>query len=178
MTSEETPTPEAVPSTIEDARTQLEAALEPERPAKLTRTLTFILEDLVPVPGTRFRLGIDPLLSLIPWAGTATGAVFGSAVMIDAVRLRAPVPVLVRMLGNWAIDWLLGVIPGLGTLLDFAWRSNNKNLKLLNRTIDDRAQVRDATIAYWISVAAILTSMLALAVFLPIALFVWLLTRG
>ncbi|NHB84112.1 DUF4112 domain-containing protein [Tessaracoccus sp. HDW20] len=178
MTSEETPGADVVPTTLESARSQAEAALEPDRPAKLTRTLTFILEDLVPVPGTKIRLGIDPVLSLIPWAGTATGAVFGSAVMIDAIRLRTPVPVLVRMLGNWAIDWLLGVIPGVGTLLDFAWRSNSKNLKLLNRTIDDRAQVRDASIAYWISAAAILFSMLALAVLLPIALFVWLLTRA
>ena len=170
--------PDPKPPTLEEARRQAEAALRPERPAKLTRTIAFVLEDLIPVPGTGIRLGVDPLLSLIPWAGTAAGAVFGSAVMIDAIRLRAPVPVLIRMLGNWAIDWLLGVIPGVGTLLDFAWRSNNKNLKLLNRTIDDRSQVRDASIAYWISAAAILMSMVSLAILLPIAVFVWLLSRG
>lgn len=140
--------------------------------------LTYLLEDLVPIPGTKFRVGIDPLLSLIPWAGTATGAVFGSALMFDAVRLKMPLPVLTRMFGNWIIDWLVGLIPYAGPLLDFAWRSNNKNLKLLNRTIADRKQVRDASIGYWIAVAAILVSMIALILLVPILFIALLLTRG
>lgn len=163
---------------IEEARAKAEAALAADRPARTTRALTFVLEDLVPIPGTRARVGLDPLLSLIPWAGSVAGAVFGSALMFDAIRLRAPVPVLVRMLGNWTFDWLIGLIPYAGPLLDAAWRSNSKNLALLNRTIADRDQVRDATIAYWITVAAILLVMAMLTILVPAALIVLLITRG
>lgn len=165
-------------ASLEEARAKAEAALAHERPAKTTRALTYVLEDLIPIPGTKARVGIDPILSLIPWAGTVTGAVFGSALMFDAIRLKAPVPVLVRMLGNWTFDWLIGMIPYAGALLDAAWRSNSKNLALLNRTIADRQQVRDATIAYWISVAAILLVMTLLAIMVPAVLIVLLITRG
>lgn len=150
----------------------------PDRPARTTRALTHVLEDLVPIPGTRLRIGIDPVLSLVPWAGTVAGAVFGSALMVDAIRLRAPAPVLVRMLGNWAFDWLIGLIPYAGAVFDAAWRSNSKNLALLNRTIADRAEVRDATIAYWITVAAVLLVMVMLTFMVPALLIVLLISRG
>ena len=58
-------------------------------------------------------------------------------------------------------------------MLDAAWRSNLKNLKLLNRTIDDRAQVRDASVKYWISVVAILASMVGLILLVPALLIMW-----
>ncbi len=166
------------PGALEAARRQAEKALEPDRPAKATRMLTYLLEDLVPIPGTKYRVGIDPLLSLIPWAGTATGAIFGTALMFDAVRLKMPLPVLARMFLNWIIDWLVGLIPYAGALLDFAWRSNNKNLKLLNRTIADRGQVRDASVGYWIAVAGIIVAMFALILLVPIVLITLLVTRG
>lgn len=165
-------------SPLETARVQAEAALAAERPAKLSRTLSHILDDLVGIPGTPVRIGVDPLLTLIPWAGTASGAIMGSALMIDAVRLRMPVPVLARMLGNWTIDWLVGMVPYAGVVMDALWRSNVKNLKLVNRTIDDRAQVYDASVAYWIAAVAILVSMVVLLVAVPALLTVWLVTRS
>ena len=163
---------------IAAAREEAERALATERPAKATRMLTYVLEDLVPIPGTKYRVGIDPLLSLVPWAGTATGAVFGTVLVFDAIRLKAPIPVLARMLGNWVIDWAVGLLPWAGALLDAAWRSNNKNLKLLNRTIDNRQQVHQASVSYWIAVAAILTCMVLLTIAVPVALIVWLVSRG
>lgn len=65
--------------------------LPSKSPAKLTRTLSYVLDDLIPIPGTKIRVGVDPLLSLTPWAGTAIGGALGSAIVFDAIRLRAPV---------------------------------------------------------------------------------------
>ncbi|TRY19926.1 DUF4112 domain-containing protein [Tessaracoccus rhinocerotis] len=145
-----------------------------DTPARVTRTFAHVLDSLVRVPGTNFRFGVDPLLSFIPGAGTAVGAAFGSVVLVDAARLRAPVPVLARMLGNYLIDWLLGLVPFLGGFLDMAYRSNAKNLKLLTRTIEDREQVRRASVTYWVSVAVMAAVVLAVVVGVPIALLVWL----
>lgn len=116
------------------------------------------------------RFGLDPLFSIIPWAGTATGAVLGTVVLFDAVRLRMPLPILARMLTNWAIDWLVGLIPYAGPVLDFTWRSNKKNLVLLNRTIDDRQQVHAASITYWIVAVASVVSVVLSLLLLPLAL--------
>lgn len=93
-------------------RDELKADLDlVPRPAKATRAFSYVLDDLVQVPGTKIRVGVDPILSLVPWAGTAVGAAFSGVILVDAIRLRAPVPVIARMVSNTVLDWLLGMIP-------------------------------------------------------------------
>lgn len=135
--------------------------------------MTRLLDDAFQVPGTNFRIGLDPLLSIVPWAGSTVGTLFGGVMLVDAIRLRAPIPVLARMGGNYVIDWLLGMIPGIGWIGDAAWRSHRRNLKLLNRTIADREQVHQASLKYWITAAAIIVGILVLVLVTTIALIVW-----
>lgn len=142
--------------------------LPAETPAKLTRTLSYLLDDLVQVPGTKVRVGVDPLLSLVPWAGTAVGGVFGGAILLDAIRLRAPVSVIARMGANTIVDWLLGMVPFVGAVFDAAFRANKKNLKLLNRSIENRELVRQASVKYWVGVAALVALLISIIVAIPI----------
>ncbi len=148
--------------------------LPPGSPARISRTFAWLLDDLIGVPGTKLRFGVDPLLSLVPFAGTAVGAVLGSVILIDAIRLRAPVSVLARMLGNYVIDWLVGLLPFLGAFLDAAYRSNHKNFKLLERTIADREQVRRTTFWYWVSIVSMVVIVIAVLLAVPIGLLLWL----
>ncbi|MDO5678207.1 MAG: DUF4112 domain-containing protein [Propionibacteriaceae bacterium] len=143
-------------------------ALPVESPAKLTRAMSYVLDDLVQVPGTKIRVGVDPVLSLVPWAGTAVGAVFGGAILVDAVRLRAPISVIARMGANTILDWLLGMIPFAGAFFDAAFRANKKNLKLLNRSIENRELVRQASVKYWVGVASLVALILSIVVAIPI----------
>ncbi len=163
---------------LERALRRGQAELQKDQPAKATRTLTWILEDLLPVPGTRFRFGLDPVLSVIPWAGAVVGSVFGAALLFDALRLRMPLPVLARMIGNWGLDALLGIIPYAGPLFDLAWRSNRKNLALLNRTIDNRQQVHEASVLYWIVAVSSVVGVITLAMLTPLLLIAWLASLG
>lgn len=144
--------------------------LPSQSPAKLTRTLSYVLDDLIPIPGTKIRVGVDPLLSLAPWAGTAIGGALGSAIVFDAIRLRAPVSVIARMGANALLDWLLGLIPFVGAFFDAAFRANRRNLKLLNRTIENRELVRQASVRYWVSVAGLVALLLSITVAVPILL--------
>ncbi|MDU7359745.1 MAG: DUF4112 domain-containing protein [Propionibacteriaceae bacterium] len=132
------------------------------------------LHDAFTIPGTKIRVGLDPVLSLIPGAGTTSGAVLATSVIIDAIRLRAPLPVLARMGANYLFDWLIGMVPVLGAVGDLAFRANRKNLRLLNRTIADREQVRHAGVKYWIAAAGILVGILLIALVLGIGALVWL----
>lgn len=157
---------------IEDARRIL-AEVPPERPAQLTRWMTRLLDDMATVPGTNVRVGLDPLLSLVPGAGTTVGTAFGAVMLADAIRLRMPLPVLARMGGNYLIDWLVGMIPFLGVFGDLAFRANRRNLKLLNRTIADRDQVRDASVKYWIAAAAIVVGLLLVVITLTMVVLGW-----
>lgn len=141
-----------------------------ESPAKLTRALSYVLDDLVQVPGTKIRIGVDPVLSIVPWAGTAVGAVFGGSILVDAIRLRAPIPVIGRMAFNSLLDWLLGMIPFVGAIFDAAYRSNKKNLKLLNGAIENRELVKQSSVRYWIAVGALVAVLLAVVITIPILL--------
>lgn len=143
-------------------------------PARITRTFAHLLDELFRVPGTQIRFGLDPLLSFIPMGGTVVGAAFGTVVLADAVRLRAPVGVLTRMVGNYLTDWALGAIPFVGPFLDTAYRSNAKNLRLLNRTIADREAVRRASTRYWLSVAGLAAVVVLSLIAIPVALLWWL----
>lgn len=158
----------------EDGLATTRLPLPPGSPARLSRTIAWFLDDLVGVPGTKLRFGVDPLLSFIPFAGTAVGAVMGSVILFDAVRLRAPISVLFRMVGNYVIDWAVGLLPFLGAFLDAAYRSNHKNFKLLERTIANREEVRTTTLWYWISIAALVLIVVGVIVAVPVGLLLWL----
>ncbi len=97
------------------------------------RSVTRLLDDLVRIPGTHFRFGLDPVIGLFPGAGDAVGALLAVYALVVAVRLGAPGPVLLRMCGNIAADAIVGTIPLLGDLFDFGWKANRRNLALLER---------------------------------------------
>jgi hypothetical protein len=95
------------------------------------RTLTNLLDNAFRVPGTRYRVGLDALIGLVPGIGDAIGAVFSTYIVFQAARLGASQATLVRMLGNVALDTLVGEVPLLGDLFDAGWKANTRNLALL-----------------------------------------------
>ena len=94
------------------------------------------LDDGIVVPGTGYRIGIDGLLGmLVPVLGDATTAAGALSLFWLAVQRGVPRSVLVRMAFNVGIDALVGSVPILGDLFDFAWKANRKNLRLIERAI-------------------------------------------
>lgn len=99
---------------------------------RITR-LARLLDSSIQVPGTRFRIGIDPLIGLVPGVGDIAAAALSAVIVVHAQRLGAPKSVLARMIGNIAIDWLIGTIPVLGDLFDFGFKCNMRNAQLLEK---------------------------------------------
>ena len=105
--------------------------------------VTHALDDLFEVPGTTTRVGIDPILGLIPFVGDAIAALVGGWVIAEAARFGIPRIVLGRMIVNLVIDLAVGLIPLIGDLFDFAFRSNARNLDLFRRhALDPDASTR------------------------------------
>lgn len=94
-----------------------------------------------------FRLGYDAILGLIPGAGDVIAGVIASYGLVAGYRLGAPAPVLLRMLGNIALDTVIGAIPILGDLFDIGWKGNLRNLALLERWVADPAHVAQRSVA-------------------------------
>lgn len=105
-------------------------------PLARARTLTRLLDTAARVPGTGIRFGADAILGLIPGLGDVAGAVLAGYLVLLAQRLGAPRSVVLRMLGNVAVDTLGGTVPLIGDLFDVAFKSNSRNLALLERVIE------------------------------------------
>lgn len=97
------------------------------------RRFTRLLDDLVPIPGTSQRVGVDPIVGLIPIVGDVIGALAGSWIVGEAAKFGIPRVVLARMLLNVLVDLALGMIPILGIAFDVVSRSNHANLELFRR---------------------------------------------
>ncbi len=95
--------------------------------------MSHVLDDLIEVPGTGRRIGLDPIVGLIPFFGDVVSALAGSYIIAEASRFRLPAVVLARMMVNLSVDLVIGVIPFFGDLFDFVSKSNAQNLALFRR---------------------------------------------
>lgn len=116
-----------------------DAELEATR--KRLRRYGKVLDSGIGVPGTRWQIGIEALIGLIPGVGDLAGALLGGWLVVEAMRLRAPARLLVKMTGNVVFDALLGIVPVLGDIADFMFKSNRRNLQLLDAHLDARLGV-------------------------------------
>jgi hypothetical protein len=136
------------------------------------RSLANVLDTAFRVPGTGFRFGIDPILGLIPGVGDVVGGLLSSYIIVEAVRAGASRHVLLRMLANLGIDTLTSAVPLVGDLFDAAYKSNTRNLSLLQRYLAEPARTAKASRTFLIGLAIAL----AVIVFAAAALTVWLIS--
>lgn len=92
-----------------------------------------LLDSAFFIPGTRIRIGLDPLLGLIPGVGDMISNLIGSSILFFATQLQVPKIVIARMALNMGINTIIGAIPGLGDVFSIWFRSNEKNALLLRR---------------------------------------------
>ncbi|AFZ37450.1 hypothetical protein Sta7437_3968 [Stanieria cyanosphaera PCC 7437] len=95
------------------------------------RRLSQLLDNAIGIPGTKYRIGLDPILGLLPGGGdTVTGAL-GAYIVVEAARMGLPKAVLWQMVGNILLDSVAGSVPVVGDLFDIGWKANVKNIALL-----------------------------------------------
>ena len=109
---------------------------EPTDPLARARTLARLLDSAARVPGTNIRFGADAIIGLVPGLGDIGGAVLAGYLVILAQRLGMPRAVVLRMLANVAVDTLGGSVPVIGDLFDVAYKSNLRNVALLERALE------------------------------------------
>jgi hypothetical protein len=108
-------------------------------PASVRRrieALERLLEGLITIPGTKQKIGLDVILDLIPVGGDAIGAVMGAYMAWEARNLGMSKTQMARMFGNVGVDFVLGLIPFVGAIPDFFFRSNTRNLKIIKKHLD------------------------------------------
>jgi hypothetical protein len=109
------------------------------------RRVGWLLDNSIPIPGTRFRLGIDQVIGLVPGIGDLIGGVLSLYIILEASRMGAPRGLLARMGWNVAVDTFVGEVPILGDLFDIGFKANIRNLVLLDGYLQRPAEVRRAS---------------------------------
>ena len=111
--------------------------IEPDEklPADLValRKFSILMDEAVGIPGTKFRFGLDPLLSLIPGIGDVISALLSAWIVAGALRHRVPMRKICLMVFNILLDMTVGEIPLLGNLFDVVFEENMINMRILMR---------------------------------------------
>lgn len=110
-------------------------ATRAERIARIDR-LAALLDTAFRVPLTRFRFGVDGLIGLAPGLGDVITTGLSLYIVYEAHRLGAPKHILARMLGNVALDGVIGAVPVAGDMFDVLWRANRRNVRILREHLE------------------------------------------
>jgi len=136
--------------------------------------MTHLLDELIEVPGTSIKVGLDPVIGLIPVAGDALSALAGEWVILEASRFGLPRVVLARMVVNLALDLGIGAIPLLGDAYDLLFRSNSRNLALFRKHALDPAASTRGEQALFIGLGLLIVGIVWLVVMAMSTLVGWL----
>ena len=109
---------------------------DPASVRQRVEALEKIMERLITIPGTNRGVGLDVILDLVPFAGSTAGALIGAYMAWEARNLGMSKWEMSRMAGNVGVDWALGLIPWVGAIPDFLFRSNTRNLRIVKRHLD------------------------------------------
>jgi len=107
-----------------------EAALE------RARGVATLLDTAVEIPVVNYRVGLDPILGILPVAGDTVAAALSLYVVFEAVRAGVPLRTVAVMVTLVGIDYVCGSVPVLGTLFDAVWKANVWNVRLFERHVD------------------------------------------
>jgi hypothetical protein len=132
-----------------------------------------LLDDLVAVPGTNARVGLDPVIGLIPVVGDLVTAAVGAWIVLESARFRVPGIVMVRMILNTFVDFVIGLIPFLGDILDFGFKGNRRNLDLFHRYALDPGEDTSGHWAFVLGLVAILVGLAWLGLLLAARMLDW-----
>ena len=118
---------------VDAASSEREVLVPDEHRSTLQRIkwLADLFDDRFRLPFTGRRFGLDGILGLIPGFGDAATGAVSLYLAAEAWRLGMPLNAILRMGMNVGIDTLLGAIPLVGDLFDFAWKANQKNVRLV-----------------------------------------------
>jgi|SRR5688572_5967453 hypothetical protein len=142
------------------------------------RAIARLFDQAFPIPGTRWRFGIDALFGLVPGMGDVIGALVAVYALRVARTLRAPGAVQMHMLGNIALDALIGAVPVIGDIFDFVFKAQTRNLALLDEWVGSPERTarrsRRGLLLIPIAVLILFTGLTVLGVWLMYLLFGWL----
>ncbi|AOM79174.1 DUF4112 domain-containing protein [Pedobacter steynii] len=98
---------------------------------RTVQKLSYLMDEQFRIPGTKFRFGLDPIFNLIPFAGDFAGFIISGGLVLAMSSKGLTSKIVVLMCLNILLDATIGAIPGIGQIWDFFFKSNTRNMKLM-----------------------------------------------
>ena len=133
--------------------------------------LAWLMDRSIPI-GKRWSIGLDGIVGLFPGVGDLVGTLVSALVIASATQAGLPRAAVGRMMANVLVDTLLGSIPFLGDLFDFAFKANMRNIHIYREHLGGREQ----TVRNWVFTFMVVLALLALMA-IPISVCVYLVRR-
>ncbi|MDG5752228.1 DUF4112 domain-containing protein [Qipengyuania sp. XHP0211] len=115
---------------------ELPTGNDPVSIRKRIEAMEHLLERSFTIPGTKYPVGLDSIIGLVPVIGDVVTAAMGAYIVWEARNLGIPKWKLWRMAGNIAFDSAVGAVPLVGDAFDLAFRSNTRNLRIVKKHLD------------------------------------------
>jgi hypothetical protein len=129
------------------------------------RSISDLWDRAFGIPGTKWRVGLESVLGLLPVGGDVVGLGISIYILWQVVQFNLPKTILVRMVVNIAIDALVGSVPILGDLFDVTWKANTKNVNLLESHLQQPSQSHRADRRFlWLLFGGLLLTLVALII--------------
>jgi hypothetical protein len=162
----------------EAVRSDGEREARGRRELERLRAIAQLFDQAFALPGTRWRFGIDALFGLVPGLGDIIGALVAVYALHVARTLRAPGAVQLHMLGNIALDAIVGTVPLIGDLFDFVFKAQTRNLALLDAWLAAPAPTarrsRRGLLLVPIAVLTVFILLTVFGIYMLYLLFTWL----
>src|ERR1700674_557982 len=153
---------------IEEPKPASQMLDQPRRQVQIEdslQRLSWLMDDLIRVPGIGWRFGLDGIVGLVPGIGDTATTIVSFYILVAAVRYRVPKVTLLRMGLNIGIDYVVGSFPLVGDLFDAWWKSNQRNVALLSkRATVSASEAREGKLSDWLFVGLIILLLAGLAV--------------
>lgn len=103
---------------------------------KAIRVLTKLMDSQFSIFGYRF--GLDPIIGFFPVLGDILPITLGFYTAWVGHKMGMEKDKVIQMFINSGLDILVGLIPVIGDLGDFVYKSNTKNLRIIEDFMQNR----------------------------------------
>lgn len=146
---------------------------ENQRKLKSLDRIAWLLDSSIPIPGTRRTIGLDGIIGLIPGFGDAFAGMLSGYIIIKALIMGMPLFIIGQMVVNMVIEGIVGVVPFFGDIFDFIFKSNRRNVKLMQRYLEDPKETSERSASSVIGFLVVLFFVFLLTIWLIFKTLAW-----
>jgi|TARA_B110000263_G_C15271150_1_gene493562 hypothetical protein len=112
--------------------------IEEQNEEKLLRLklLSNRLDEIITIPGTKYKVGADPIIGAIPVVGDVVGSIISIYILYSGSKMGLSSLVIAKMGLNIGLDFIIGLIPIIGDIFDMGWKANKRNVELIENNIN------------------------------------------